>query len=108
MNYLSNAIRYGGRPSVVHLGAEELPDGMVRFWVRDNGPGIAAADLEQLFTPYGRRPQTRAGGHGLGLSIVKRIVERLGGQVGVESVLGQGSLFTFTLPPVPQMPTEEA
>lgn len=75
---------------------------MVRFWVRDNGPGLTPDQQAQLFTPFERLHQARAEGHGLGLSIVKRIVEKLGGEVGVESdgVPGQGSTFYFTLPAV--------
>ncbi len=71
---------------------------MVRFWVRDNGPGLTPEAQSRLFTPFTRLDQVRAQGHGLGLSIVRRIVEKLGGQVGVESQLGQGSTFFFTLP----------
>jgi signal transduction histidine kinase len=99
-NYLSNAIKYGGRPPRVELGAELQPDGFVRFWVHDNGPGLTGEEQSRLFTPFERLHQVSAKGHGLGLSIVKRIIERLGGQVGVESrgVSGQGSRFFFTLP----------
>ncbi len=97
-NYLSNAIQYGGRPPRVELGATEQADGMVRFWVRDNGPGLTPEEQARLFTPFTRLDQVRAKGHGLGLSIVRRIVEKLGGQVGVESEVGRGSVFTFTLP----------
>jgi PAS domain S-box-containing protein len=97
VNYLSNAIKYGGRPPRMELGAEMLSDGKVRFWVRDNGPGITPEDQSRLFTPFRRLDQVRAGGHGLGLSIVRRIVEKLGGQVGVESQVGCGSTFSFTL-----------
>ena len=100
VNYLSNAIKYGGTPSTaprVELGAEAQADGMVRFWVRDNGPGIAPEDQARLFTPFTRLDQVRARGHGLGLSIVRRIVEKLGGQVGVHSDIGEGSTFSFTL-----------
>ena len=74
---------------------------MVRFWVRDNGPGLTRAEQRRLFTPFTRLDQARARGHGLGLSIVRRIVEKLGGQVEVESEVGQGSVFTFRLPGVP-------
>jgi two-component system sensor histidine kinase/response regulator len=80
---------------------ETRPDGMVRFWVKDNGPGIPPEAQARLFTPFTRLDQARARGHGLGLSIVRRIVEKLGGQAGVESAAGQGSLFYFTLPAAP-------
>ena len=71
---------------------------MIRFWVRDNGLGLTPDEQARLFTPFTRLDQVRAKGHGLGLSIVRRIVEKLGGQVGVESTVGQGSIFSFTLP----------
>ncbi len=97
VNYLSNAIRYGGRPPRVELGATVQADGTVRFWVRDNGPGLTPEEQAQLFTPFERLDQVRAKGHGLGLSIVRRIVAKLGGQVGVDSQVGRGSVFYFTL-----------
>jgi signal transduction histidine kinase len=100
-NYLSNAMKYGGCPPRVELGATPQPDGMVRFWVRDSGPGLTPEDLARLFNPFTRLSRIRFSGHGLGLSIVRRIVEKLGGQVGAESQAGQGSLFFFTLPAVP-------
>ena len=100
VNYLSNAIKYGGRPPRIELGATRQADGMARFWVGDNGDGLTSDDQSRLFTPFTRLDQVRARGHGLGLSIVRRIIEKLGGQVGVESrgLPGQGSLFFFTLP----------
>ena len=108
VNYLSNAIKYGGQPPRVEVGADPpftsprlaggTEGGYVRFWVRDNGEGIAPETLDRLFTPFTRLNQVRARGHGLGLSIVRRIVEKLGGQVGAESQVGQGSTFFFTLP----------
>ena len=98
VNYISNAIKYGGHPPRVELGATGLIDGMVQFWVRDNGPGLTNEEQERLFTPFTRLNQIRAKGHGLGLSIVRRIVEKLGGEVGVESEVGRGSVFYFTLP----------
>jgi two-component system sensor histidine kinase/response regulator len=79
------------------MGAEARA-GMIRFWVRDNGEGIALEEQERLFAPFEELHKVRAKGHGLGLSIVRRIVEKLGGRVGVESEPGQGSLFFFTLP----------
>jgi signal transduction histidine kinase len=97
VNYLSNAIKYGGQPPRVEVGATVQADGMVRFWVRDNGPGIAPEERAQLFIPFTRLDQVRTEGHGLGLSIAQRIVEKLDGQVGVESEVGRGSTFSFTL-----------
>jgi PAS domain S-box-containing protein len=97
VNYLSNAIKHGGRPPRAELGATVQPGGSVCFWIRDNGPGLTPEEQARLFTPFTRLDQARAKGHGLGLSIVRRIVEKLGGQVGVESKVGQGSVFTFTL-----------
>jgi PAS domain S-box-containing protein len=99
-NYISNAIKYGGRPPRVELGATSQPDGTVRFWVRDNGLGLTPEAQACLFTPFERLDQVHIGGHGLGLSIVRRVVEKMGGQVSVESdgVPGQGCTFSFTLP----------
>jgi signal transduction histidine kinase len=104
VNYLSNAINYGGCPPRVELGAAVQAGGStppaVRFWIRDNGPGLTPEEQAQLFVPFTRLAQGKAKGLGLGLSIVRRIVNKLGGEVGIESdgVPGQGSLFFFTLP----------
>lgn len=98
VNYISNAIKYGGQPPRVELGGTPQPDGTVRYWVRDNGPGIAPEAQERLFVPFTQLASVRAQGHGLGLSIVRRIVEKLGGEAGVESKTGEGSIFFFTLP----------
>ena len=98
VNYLSNALKYGGQPPLLQLGAEAQPDGSIRFWVQDNGPGIPLEKQEALFAEFTRLEHTRAEGHGLGLSIVKRILSKLGGSVGVESELGHGSRFHFALP----------
>ncbi len=98
-NYISNAIKYGGKPPRVLLCAEEMASGMIRFSVCDNGRGIAPEDMEKLFTIFTRlEDHDHVGGHGLGLSIVKRIIYKLGGEVGVESMVGEGSTFYFTLP----------
>lgn len=97
-NYITNGIKYGGKPPHLTLGAALQKDGMMRFWVHDNGEGISEARQERLFTPFERLSQSRGEGHGLGLSIVRRIVNKLGGSVGVESQPDQGSTFYFTLP----------
>jgi len=97
-NLLSNALKYGGEPPYIELGGAVQPDGTVRFWMRDNGPGLAPEARARLFNPLTRVSQSSRSGHGLGLSIVRRIVAKLGGEVGVESEPGKGSLFFFTLP----------
>ena len=101
-NYLSNALKYGGEPPRVELGATEISGNgkppMVRFWIRDNGSGLTEEEQAQLFTQFTRLHLNQARGHGLGLSIVQRIVEKLDGDVGVESEPGKGSTFYFTLP----------
>jgi PAS domain S-box-containing protein len=101
VNYLSNAVKYGRLPSAaprIELGFDEQPDRFLRFWVRDFGPGIPEENQAGLFEAFGEHSQVRATGHGLGLSIVRMIVEKMGGQVGVESSPGKGSTFYFTLP----------
>lgn len=99
-NYLSNGLKYGGQPPRLELGATLQENGLIRFWVRDNGPGLSPQDQQNLFTEFTQLEQARADGHGLGLSIVRRIIEKLGGEVGIESEVGRGSLFYFTLPAV--------
>jgi len=123
-NYVGNALKYGGRPDDgvppdVELGysilgepaagdtvAEALarqgkirnPLSKIAFWVRDNGAGLTSEEQARLFIPFERLNQAHAEGHGLGLSIVRRIIEKMGGEVGVESQMGAGSVFYFTLP----------
>ncbi len=97
VNYLNNGLKYGGKPPILELGATEEINA-VRFWVRDNGDGIDKQASAKLFTPFTRLHKGSAEGHGLGLSIVQRIISRLQGKVGVESEPGKGSVFYFTLP----------
>lgn len=98
VNYISNAIKYGGTPPIVKVGGEMTEDGRVRFFVRDNGRGLPPDKLDRLFIPFERLEKARAEGHGLGLSIVKRIVDKLGGEVDVVSDAGGGTEFRFILP----------
>lgn len=97
-NYLSNALKYGGTPAQIQLGADTISRRKVQFWVQDNGPGITPEDQSKLFIPFSRLDNGDIDGQGLGLSIVKRIITCLGGEVGVESKLNEGSRFWFTLP----------
>ncbi len=100
-NLISNAIKYGGRPPELELGASLRRDATAMFWVRDNGAGLSAEAQGALFRPFAQFGPDRSAGHGLGLVIAKRIVERLGGRIGVESQVGRGSRFFFTLPVQP-------
>lgn len=101
-NYLSNALKYSGTPPCLELGATRQ-EGGVRFWVKDKGPGLSPEQQAKLFIPFSRLQGGRTEGHGLGLSIVRRIVEKLGGECGVESRPGDGCLFYFTLPSKPPL-----
>jgi PAS domain S-box-containing protein len=100
INYISNAVKYGGTPPIIQMGSEILPDNRVKFWIKDNGKGLSPEEIDLLFTKFTRLDTMRAEGHGLGLSIAKRIIEKLNGEVGVESqnIPGQGSIFYFILP----------
>jgi len=100
INYISNAIKYGGTPPIIQIGSDIMPDDRVKFWIKDNGKGLSESEITLLFNKFTRLDTIRAEGHGLGLSIVKRIAEKLNGEVGVESenTPGKGSTFYFILP----------
>ncbi len=82
----------------MQLGAKQHKNDLTLFWMLDNGQGLTQEEQGQLFTPFTQLDQVRATGHGLGLSMARRIVEKMGGQVEAESKVGQGSIFYFTLP----------
>jgi len=99
-NLFANALKSHapGRPVRVEVSAE-VQDGMVVFSVRDNGLGIEPDQLEKVFGIFRRlRPERDADGSGIGLALCKKIVERHGGRIWVESVVGEGSTFRFSLP----------
>lgn len=99
VNYLSNAIKYAGNAPNIEIDfSTDANTGQLKFWVLDDGPGIKEGLQEHLFQEFNRLHNTSSEGHGLGLSIVQRIVSRLGGQVGYENVENKGSKFWFTLP----------
>ncbi|MBN1564855.1 MAG: HAMP domain-containing histidine kinase [Anaerolineae bacterium] len=104
LHYLSNAIQHGcypaDQPPQIELGATVQADRMIRYWVRDYGPGIAPEMQAKLFVSFEQIDKVSHATRGLGLALVRRIVDRLAGSVGVESsgVPGEGSLFYFTLP----------
>jgi two-component system phosphate regulon sensor histidine kinase PhoR len=102
-NLLDNAVRYSPDTSTVRLRALPSADS-VRFEISDDGPGIPSAQIERVFERFYRVDAARsreAGGTGLGLSIVKHLVAAHGGEVGIDSVLGQGTTVWFTLPDSP-------
>ncbi|MGP8225815.1 MAG: ATP-binding protein [Terracidiphilus sp.] len=93
-NLLSNALRYTPPDGEILLAAEEVQE-FVQFTVRDTGRGIEA---ERLGTIFDRFSTFSEKGSGLGLALVRRLVEQLGGQIAVESRLGHGTTFRFTIP----------
>jgi len=98
-NYISNAIKYSGTPPIIEVGADVLNNGNIKFWIKDNGKGLTSEEQKKLFKNFVRLNPERADGYGLGLSIVKKIVEKLDGTAGVESKGNvNGSKFFFILP----------
>ncbi|MGA8530046.1 MAG: ATP-binding protein [Acidobacteriaceae bacterium] len=94
-NLLANALRYTPEGGHISVGATEQTD-RVQFFVRDNGRGIEAERLPTIFGRFTGDPDS--GSSGLGLALVRRLVESQGGEVSVESRLGSGTTFRFTLP----------
>ncbi len=97
LNLLSNAVKYTPEGGTVTLVCEEAAGGRVRFEVRDTGPGIPPEKLGQLFTPFERLGVSGVEGTGLGLALSKGLAEAMGGTIGAESRVGQGSTFWVEL-----------
>ncbi len=101
VNLVGNAIKFSPPGAVVQLGAEKAEDGHKRFWVRDQGPGMADDLRARLFEPFVQGDDSLArqhAGSGLGLAISRTLVDAMGGRIGVESAPNVGSRFWFTLP----------
>jgi signal transduction histidine kinase len=98
-NLISNALKYlqPGRPGRIAIGGESTDD-VAHYWIRDNGAGIAASSQPRLFQVFQRFHPHLASGEGMGLAIVKRIIERHGGKMWAESEEGVGTTFHMNLP----------
>jgi signal transduction histidine kinase len=97
-NYLSNAIKFTPEKGTIQVRATREGPASFRFEVEDTGPGIHASDIPLLFADFRQLEATPNQGTGLGLALTKRIVETLGGSVGVRSTPGSGSVFYAVLP----------
>ena len=104
----SNGTKYGGHPPKLTLGATAVSGNMIKFWIEDNGIGITPEVRGKLFVPFTQLNQQHDSGYGLGLSIVQRIVQRLDGEAGAESLPNGGGLFWFTLPAAPATPSQSS
>jgi PAS domain S-box-containing protein len=100
LNFVSNAIKYGGRGVTVTLSCADAAPGRIRMTVADTGPGIPSGKVERLFVPFDRLgiEDTGIEGTGLGLALSKGLAEAMGGTVGVETSVGRGSVFWVDLP----------
>jgi two-component system sensor histidine kinase KdpD len=99
-NILDNALKYSPDDQPCEVGASEQ-DGFVVIWIRDRGLGIPQEQLGKIFKPFYQADASNAPSHtgvGLGLSIVQGLVQRLGGEIDVESTVGEGTTFTVKLP----------
>jgi signal transduction histidine kinase/CheY-like chemotaxis protein len=100
LNLLSNAVKYNHDGGQVDVSCLQADEGSLRIAVRDSGPGIDPALQERLFQPFERLGVEDSGveGTGLGLALTRQLIERLGGTIGFETALGQGSTFWIDLP----------
>jgi PAS domain S-box-containing protein len=99
INLLSNAIKYNSKQGKVEVSCTESTPGRTRVSIKDSGAGLNPEQLAQLFQPFNRLGQEAGGeeGTGIGLVVAKRLVELMGGTIGVESTVGRGSTFWFDL-----------
>lgn len=99
INLLENAVNFSPSKGKIWVGAKQINDAKIVFWVRDLGPGISLANQKQIFEKFVRlNPKNGSRGLGLGLAYCRLAVQAHGGEIWVESQPGQGSCFKFTLP----------
>lgn len=97
LNFISNALKYGGTPPQIKIYSSKTDNGLIKYSVEDKGDGVSDELKTIIFNHKDKNKDKLTKGLGLGLSIVKRIMEKLGGQVSVESEIGKGSVFSFYL-----------
>ena len=98
LNLLSNAVNYNRQNGSVTVACQRSDEKTIRLLVRDTGVGIAPASLKRLFQPFDRLQSISGEGAGLGLTLCKRLIEIMGGRIGVESKPGEGAVFWIELP----------
>ena len=106
-NLVDNAMKYNSQGGSVTVRVKPVPQKpYVRIDIEDTGIGILAGDIDKIFTKFYRAPnaqRVKADGTGLGLFITRNIIRQHGGEIGVESTLGRGTTFFFTLPTDPTL-----
>ncbi len=102
LNLLTNAAHAIGKDGTITLTTGAAADGSIHITISDTGSGITPENLKKIFDPFfTTKPEGK--GTGLGLSICHGIIQRLGGEIGVQSTVGQGTTFTIVLPPRPDV-----
>src|SRR5207249_1342108 len=105
-NLIGNAVNYldPARPAIIEVGSlpeSDTAPGMPAYYANDNGLGIAEESQDKAFLAFQRLHPAAGPGEGIGLALVRRVVERLGGKLWLESKPGEGSTFFVALPPPP-------
>lgn len=104
-NIISNAIKYNDKPiGAVKVFCETKADGFHHFTIKDNGKGIPEEDFERVFKIFQtlEKDKDSAESTGVGLTLVQKIIQKYGGKISIASKVGEGTAFTFSLPPVPK------